>query len=121
MKTKPEATPRHGVEPSRNGVAEPAPDVMTLDEAAAWLRVTPAALSHEVESGRFPGHKFGLEWRLSRFAMQDVLRRPVAAPLQFSMPPWYEHSEAELQDDLALFRYVKESFGRFGEFQDLAK
>jgi hypothetical protein len=50
--------------------AEPAgllDDVLTLDEAAAYLRVTPGALAAWLKAGRAPGRPFGEDdWRLSR-------------------------------------------------------
>ena len=47
VKTKPEP------KPSVTGVHVPAPEVLTLAEAAAFLRVAEDAVRAELESGRF--------------------------------------------------------------------
>jgi excisionase family DNA binding protein len=52
------------------------PEVLTLAEAAAYLRVTEAELSMIAGSQGLPGQRIGSEWRFSRAAIQDWLRRP---------------------------------------------
>ncbi len=57
---------------------EPAnwPEVLTLAEAAAYLRVPEAELARMTGSQGLPGRLIGSEWRFSRAAIQDWLRRP---------------------------------------------
>jgi excisionase family DNA binding protein len=51
--------------PSRS----PGAEVLTLEEAAELLRVTPAALRLDAEAGHVPGREVGGEWRFSRAAL----------------------------------------------------
>jgi excisionase family DNA binding protein len=52
------------------------PEVLTLAEAAAYLRVAEAELGRIAGSQGMPGRRIGFEWRFSRAAIQDWLRRP---------------------------------------------
>lgn len=52
------------------------PEVLTLTEAAAYLRVPEAELGRIAGSQGLPGRRIGSEWRFSRAALQDWLRRP---------------------------------------------
>ena len=52
------------------------PEVLTLAEAAAYLRVAEAELGRIAGSQGLPGRRIGSEWRFSRAAIQDWLRRP---------------------------------------------
>lgn len=67
------ATPGRVELPVRSGEW---PEVLTLAEAAAYLRVP----EHEVEriagTQGLAGRRIGSEWRFSRAAIQDWLRRP---------------------------------------------
>jgi excisionase family DNA binding protein len=65
--------------PSRS----PGAEVLTLEEAAELLRVTPAALRLDAEAGRVPGREIGAEWRFSRAALLAWLAG--ATPLE-SLP-----------------------------------
>lgn len=47
--------------------------VLTLDEAAELLRVTPAALEAGAEAGDVPARRLGEEWRFRRDALLDWL------------------------------------------------
>ena len=61
-----------------------APDVMTLDEAAAFLRVIPQTILRQLRKGALPGVKIGSRWRLSRLALEahlgQVAKPAVAKP-----------------------------------------
>jgi excisionase family DNA binding protein len=48
-------------------------EVLTLEEAAALLRVEPDALVELAERRRIPGRKLGGAWRFSRRALLDWL------------------------------------------------
>jgi excisionase family DNA binding protein len=50
--------------------------VLTLAEAAAYLRIPEAEMERIVVSQGVPGRQLGSEWRFSRAAIQDWLRRP---------------------------------------------
>jgi excisionase family DNA binding protein len=52
------------------------PEVLTLAEAAAYLRVAEAELERIVGTQGLPARRIGSEWRFSRTAIQDWLRRP---------------------------------------------
>ncbi len=45
------------------------PEVMTLEEAARFLRVSPAELSQLADWRQVPGHRVGAYWRFSRTAL----------------------------------------------------
>ena len=51
-----------------------APEVFTLSEAAAYLRVSEKVLRQLAEEGAVPGRKVGKEWRFLKSALQDWLR-----------------------------------------------
>ncbi len=48
---------------------EAAPEVLTLPEAAAFLRVGEPELAAALERGEVPARRLGEEWRLSRTAL----------------------------------------------------
>jgi hypothetical protein len=53
---------------------DPFEDILTLDEAAAYLRVDPSALAAWLVAGRAPGRPFGDDsWRLSREGLRRWL------------------------------------------------
>lgn len=58
-----------------NGTAEPL-DVLTLEEAAAYLRVTPEDVVHMIAAESLPARKFGAEWRFYKAGIQDWLSHP---------------------------------------------
>jgi excisionase family DNA binding protein len=53
----------------RAALREDAPEVLTLQEAAAMLRVGTAALQATAETGSLPGRCIGDQWRFSRAAL----------------------------------------------------
>lgn len=48
---------------------DPAPDVLTLEQAAAFLQVAPAALTDLAEQSEVPARRIADEWRFSRAAL----------------------------------------------------
>jgi excisionase family DNA binding protein len=52
------------------------PEVLTLAEAAAYLRVAEAEVERIAGTQGLPGRQIGSEWRFSRAAIQDWLCRP---------------------------------------------
>src|SRR5262245_56111159 len=82
-RTKPPARtkPARTTKPTQLGEPSPVPaagwpEVLTLAEAAAYLRVPEVELERIVGSQGLPGRQIGSEWRFSRAAIQDWLRRP---------------------------------------------
>ena len=62
--------------PSSNGVAhQPKTEhpVLTLSEAARFLRLTPEVLTEQVLIGSIPGRRIGTEWRFLKSALNDWL------------------------------------------------
>jgi excisionase family DNA binding protein len=46
---------------------------LTVEEAAAYLRVDPVTVERELRRGRLPGNRVGRAWRLSSEALADYL------------------------------------------------
>ena len=55
-----------------------APDVLTLEEAAAFLRVTEEQLRSNAQAGGMPARCLGGEWRFARSALLNWLSCPLA-------------------------------------------
>ncbi len=53
-----------------------APEVLTLPEAAAYLRVPEGEVVRLVQQQGLPGRFLGTEWRFLKAALQDWLRVP---------------------------------------------
>ena len=62
--------------PAANGPPVPAGDVLTLTEAAAFLRVAHDVLRQSAETGRVPGRWIGDDWRFGRAALLAWLGQP---------------------------------------------
>src|SRR5262245_31901562 len=64
--------------PGANAVPAPAElgDVLTLAEAAAYLRVSEEEILRLTREQGLPGRQFGSEWRFLKSALQDWLRTP---------------------------------------------
>jgi excisionase family DNA binding protein len=50
------------------------PDVLTLDEAADYLRLSRDVLERQVTQGRIPGRRIEDTWRFLKAAIDDWLR-----------------------------------------------
>jgi excisionase family DNA binding protein len=59
--------------PEANGAA--APEVMTLAEGAAFLRVAEGAVVELLDAGQIPARQVRGEWRILKEALVDWLRR----------------------------------------------
>ena len=55
-----------------NGIAEP-PEVLTLEEAASYLRVPADAVLHMIDAEGLPARRFGADWRFYKVAVQAWL------------------------------------------------
>jgi excisionase family DNA binding protein len=51
-------------------------EVMTLEEAAEFLRLPQATVRHHAARLAIPARQIGEEWRFSRHALQEWLRGP---------------------------------------------
>lgn len=77
-KTKTRFTPKAAkLENTANGTAM-APDVLTLEEAAAYLRVAAADVVRMIGAEDLPARKFGTQWRFYKAALQIWLSAPPA-------------------------------------------
>jgi excisionase family DNA binding protein len=65
-----------GLEVGRIALRETPPDVLTLEEAASFLRVSPEALRAAVADGTVPARQIGGEWRFARQALLAWLGQP---------------------------------------------
>ncbi len=61
--------------PLQTGSSE-APEIMDVEEAAVFLRVSPATVRTQLAAQRLPGKRIGKEWRLSRTALIQWLSEP---------------------------------------------
>lgn len=86
------------------------PEVMTLEEAAAFLRVTPEAIRAMAEAQHIPARRVGEAWRFSRPALLEWLKaqelasiRGRQAPAAGSPPPTVgEARTAPTAEEIAL-------------------
>lgn len=49
-------------------------DILTVEEAAAYLKVPAETVEQEAAQGRLPGRRIGAHWRFLRAALDDWLR-----------------------------------------------
>lgn len=59
---------------AQNGAIEPQIEVMTLPEAATFLRVTSDEVLSLVDEQGLPGRQVGKNWRFLKLALQDWLK-----------------------------------------------
>jgi excisionase family DNA binding protein len=77
VRPMPRAKPKQTVRPvTRNG---PTPDVLTLSDAAAYLRLREADVLRLVEEQDLPARRLGNEWRFLKAAIQVWLGRPITS------------------------------------------
>jgi excisionase family DNA binding protein len=75
--TKPQKKTKAGAKPLNGRPPEaPAGDVLTLAEAAAYLRLPESEVANLVHTQGLPGRAVGAEWRFLKTALQDWLRTP---------------------------------------------
>ncbi len=55
--------------------APPTPTVMTVQEVADYLRVTPAEISQLIEVGQITARQIGLEYRISKESLDNFLNK----------------------------------------------
>lgn len=109
--------PKPKTKPSRNGVHPP--EVLTLAEAAAFLRTTETAVRTELESGRLGGRMLAGEWRVSKAAVLAWLAVP--APRPPASLPVFEETPEEQEAFLKRLRELRDeddratNFGKYAE------
>lgn len=54
--------------------------VLSVEEAAEFLKVPAATVRREARAGRLPGRHVGKEWRFARSALVDWLRGELDGP-----------------------------------------
>jgi excisionase family DNA binding protein len=82
---------------------ETIPEVLTLSEAATYLRVSEDALQQLAADDRIPARKIGEEWRFLKRGLQAWLSLPQHAEERWLRhgPPWMAYPPLELLlDDL---------------------
>jgi len=85
-------------------------EVLTLSEAAAYLRVPEADVVRLTSTQGLPGRLIGSEWRFSKSALQDWLRTPPPRPSKEAMLS----SIGAWQDDPYLEEMLKGIYRRRG-------
>ena len=82
---------------TRSGRDAPREDVLTLAEAAAYLRVSEPAVAQLVADQAIPARKIGGEWRFLKRALDDWLRFPDRHPRDY----WTIHPAMMLEAPFA--------------------
>jgi excisionase family DNA binding protein len=84
-------------------------DVLTLAEAAAYLRVPEEDLLRMVSTEALPGRRFGADWRFLKSALQDWLGTPSPIKTYF-----WEKQFGALKDDPYLDEMLEEIYRQRG-------
>ena len=59
-----------------------ADDVMTIDELAAYLKLSKSSLYQFARAGKVPGVKIGQQWRFQKSAIDEWMRTGTMLPQQ---------------------------------------
>src|SRR5438309_1852552 len=70
------------------------PEVLTLVEAARYLRVAAKAVKQRALSGDIPGRQIGTEWRFLKTALDEWLRRPNSKTMLLQMAGAFADDES---------------------------
>jgi excisionase family DNA binding protein len=109
-KSKPVAIPQQ--EFAREAVNGTVGEVLTLAEAAAYLRLTEADVTGLVQSQDLPGRFAGNQWRFLKSAIQEWLRKP---PPRFSKEGQASVAGLlKIEDDPDLIPMMEEIYRRRG-------
>jgi excisionase family DNA binding protein len=85
-------------------------EVLTLAEAAAYLRLPEAGVLRLVHTEKLPGRPVGQDWRFLKTALQDWLRTPALKPGKDAM----RARIGSWKDDPDLDDMLKEIFRKRG-------
>lgn len=111
LKPKTEATPAPcPTEDAANGIPHHA-DVLTLSEAAAYLRLSEDQLLRAVREQGLPCRRLGADWRFLKTAVQDWLS---ASPQQMSNKDAWLALAGVWQDDPLVDAELRETHRRRG-------
>ena len=105
------AKPKQGTQPLPSD-EQPSGEVLTLSEAALYLRITEAAVLRGVEEQALPARRMGSEWRF----LKPAIRQWLAA----GSPTWEKRKAAILElagkykDDPDLEQIVADAYQRRG-------
>src|SRR5262245_45640449 len=103
------AEPNRPAPPPEPPAPAGAADVLTLAEAAAYLRVTRDDILRLVREQGLPGRRVGEDWRFLKSALQDWLRCPPPTGADF----WRTQLGA-FKDDPHLDEMLREIYDRRG-------
>lgn len=73
------------------------PDVMTIQEAAEFLRVSESIVRQYASRLAIPGRQLGQEWRFSRSAIEDWLRSASGKEIALSQGGAFEDDPEDMQ------------------------
>jgi excisionase family DNA binding protein len=108
--TKAQTKPKAGANAMPEGQPPATGEVLTLAEAAAYLRLPEAEVVRLVNSQGLPGRRAGEEWRFLKAAVQDWLRTPAPQPGKEAMLSRI----GSWKDDPHLEEMLREIFKRRG-------
>jgi len=79
-------------------------EILTLEEAAKLLEISPRALREAATRGEVPAQKIARQWRFSRFALHQWLNSEVANPYlrhvgALSSNPLWDEVEAAMEEE----------------------
>ena len=83
-------------------------DVLTLEEAAIYLKIEYADIRRMVKEQGLPGRKIGEEWRFLRGAIADWLRAASGSSLPVTQPEKATRAERPARDDRPQRRFPEE-------------
>ncbi len=111
-KLKPPAPNKTSVEAKGPATSELG-EVLTLAEAAAYLRVSEGDVLRLVQEESLPGRMIGKEWRFLKSALQDWLRSP-------GKPDFWKTQLGAFKDDPHLEEMLREIYMRRGRPVDVS-
>jgi excisionase family DNA binding protein len=69
-----------GMPAARQSRPPPPPEVMTIDDLAAYLQVSKSSLYKLAQDGKVPGQKVGKHWRFHKVSIDAWLQdRPISS------------------------------------------
>jgi excisionase family DNA binding protein len=119
MKRKGEAMPQTKKKPQptpTSAVNGPVGEVLTLGEAAAYLRLPEADVLRLVDEQGLPARRLGNEWRFFKVAVQQWLSTPPPTPsdlLQANKDAWLGLA-GKYKDDPDLLAICEETYRQRG-------